>query len=228
MYFRYPGLAVCLLAITSCGSDGYAPCEQQLTSDYVTSNFAFIQSGITISDTMLIHEDGDQGGTFDIDRIMLSRASHESGDSLALAYSLYASSTPSADTYVAFYFDSDGNSANGVDVGSFKADTLILDDMRILGVHSHYGHNGFYKWDSVDGWVVGTTLGAELTDIGFVGDRSCSPKIAIHVPLYAGLSTLYGNTSLTGVMKLVRFSGGDPNSLLETIDETTTFPFDVP
>lgn len=59
----------------------------------------FVLGGFTASNTTLIHEDGNQGNTYDIDTIILSRVVHTSGNTLAVSTSVHATNNVSADTY---------------------------------------------------------------------------------------------------------------------------------
>ncbi len=82
-------LLVLLVACDGGGSSG--SCDRPLTvaqvDAAVRTNPVFTQDGVSLSGTKLIHDDGNQGSSLDLLRLVLARATHPDGDTLIFAYS---------------------------------------------------------------------------------------------------------------------------------------------
>lgn len=218
--------------LTACGGGGggSTDCDTPLTVNYVNNEFLtedlFVLGGYSASDTTLIHMDGNQGSPFDIDRIILSRITHTSGNSLALSYSIYATTSPSNDTFIALYIDTDNNQATGEIIGNIGADALILDDGNIFSVNSPFLFDNYYEWNGVgDNWDAQVKLGSLSGSASYF--EGCTLSSAVYAPLYSGLEALYA-TNVRGVMKIITLSDADPNTPTGVIDSTTEFNFMIP
>ncbi|MDH5612898.1 MAG: hypothetical protein OEY66_10635 [Gammaproteobacteria bacterium] len=203
-----------------------------LTVDCVNNEFAtsdiFVLNGVSASDTTLIHIDDMQGNPVDIDRIILSRITHTSGNSLALSYSVYDETPSSNNTFMAFYIDTDNNQSTGEVIGNIGADSLILRQHNPPD-NNFQPHDGYHERNATDtNWVAQSILGASGQSGYSINSHVHDPiDIVITVPLYSGLDTLYA-TNVRGVMKIVTLTNGDPNALLTVIDTTSEFNFMVP
>ena len=223
IYMILTGFVV--LSLAGCGGGGSndsSGCDTPLDVDYVnqqlTTEPLFTSHQITPANTKLIHEDGNQGKSYDIDRIILSRITAVQGETLAMAYSVYAKQQAPSAAFMAFYIDTDGIDTIGDP--TFGAEVLILDPLSD-GSGTMYP---YYVWKA-DSWVPGTKLGSiDTTASYFAG---CSLALAVYVPWYQGLAEL-GSTNARGVMKLMTFTNDDPAKPNTPIDTTKTFDFSFP
>ncbi|HEC18932.1 MAG TPA: hypothetical protein ENI97_06260 [Gammaproteobacteria bacterium] len=230
----YLSIGITLL-VSACGGGGGSSgdCDTPLTVAYVENEFNtkdnFVLGGFTASNTTLVHQDGDQGNTFDIKDIILSKTSHDHGNSLALSYSIQGTSTPPDDTFVAFYIDTDKNASTGQAIDGIGADVLILDDAEVLQVSLPLGvfFTGYHVWnDSTMQWEPQSSpMGGITSTASYL--YGCSLNLAVYAPVYTGMDSLYGRPA-SGVMKLMRLSAGDPDSPIAELDSTTVFDFTVP
>ncbi|GMR16485.1 MAG: hypothetical protein BMS9Abin31_0822 [Gammaproteobacteria bacterium] len=226
------------LFITACGGGGNGSpsvCDSPLTVQYVDKEFStedtFVLGKYTASNTTIIHQDGNQGNTFDIDTIILSRITHTSGNSLALSYSIHATTSPTNnDTFVAFYIDTDNLVSTGESMNGIGADAVILDSAELLNVSLPLSVNleRFQIWKTAaNEWLPQPTLGTLNSSASYL--NQCSLNLAVYTPLYQGLSALSGK-SVRGVMKLIRLTNADPDTPVATavLDSTAVFNFAVP
>jgi len=222
-------MIIFLVFITACGGGGsggeIANCDNALTVNYVNNKFASepLFDNYTVSGTTLIHADGNQGNSFDIDSIILSRTSYSSdtvnGNSLALSYSVFTTLTPTSNTYIAFYMDVDNDANTGEAVGGIGAEVLILDGLGASETQSNaYGY-------IENSWVAAPKLGTLASTASYF--KGCTLGVAVIAPLYEGLDLLYG-ANLTGVMQLISLNNSDPNMRAEQFDTTSNFSFTVP
>ena len=224
-----------VLLVTSCGGGGGSStsgCDTPLTVDYVNNEFLtndqFYVGQFVASGTTLIHEDGDQGNAFDIDRIILSRITHPSGNTLALSVSTYATSYTPSDANMVFYIDVDKDAATGQLIDGIGADLLILDNLPIGSGFTSLATARVQIWDSVSGsWLGAPTLGILSATASY--HAGCTLGLSIYVPLSEGLDTLY-TMPVRGVLKLIRLTNGDPNTpvAVPAVDSTSVFDFVVP
>jgi len=232
-YFQsYLSISLIFL-VSACGggSSPAASCDTPHTVEYVNNEFLtedlFVLDGFSASDTTLIHDDGNQGNTFDLDSIILSRVTHTSGNSLAISVGTYATGYTSSDTYMVFYIDVDKDANTGQKIDGIGADVLILDNLPNDGPPSPVTA-GFQTWDSLSNrWVGATLLVSFATTASYFS--GCTLGISIYIPLYEGLEALYA-MNVSGVMKLIRLTNGDPNTPVAApaVDSTTVFDFMVP
>lgn len=226
-----------VLLLTACGggSSPAASCDTPHTVEYVNNEFLtedmFVLGGFSASNTTLIHEDGNQGSTFDLDSIILSRvtltSNSTSGDSLAVSVGTYATGYTSSDTYMVFYIDVDKDAATGQLIDGIGADVLILDNLPNDGPSSPVTA-GFQTWNDTNSlWEAAPRLGTLATTASYFS--GCTLGLSIYIPLYEGLDTLYG-MNVRGVMKLIRLTSGDPNTPVAApaVNSTSVFDFMVP
>lgn len=213
------------LLVSACGG-GSTGCDTPLTVAYVTNELTteplFTNHNISVADTTLIHEDGNQGNTYDIDRILLSRIKADDGDTLAISYSAYATQDAPPGSYMAFYIDTDNNIDTGFGPGVIGADALILDE---VGETNGAGIlNSYFSWQA-SGWLAHDTLGFTSSTASYFA--GCSLGLAIYIPWYEGLATL-NLADANGMMMLTTFSENDPNKPNSPIDTTGLFSFSFP
>lgn len=235
-YFQsYLSISLIFLVSACGGGSSPASCDTPHTVEYVNNEFLtedmFVLGGFTASNTTLIHEDGNQGNTFDLDSIILSRvtltSNSTSGNSLAISVGTYATGYTSSDTYMAFYVDVDKDPATGLLIDGIGADVLILDNLPTDGPSSPFTA-GFQTWNDTDSlWAAAPKLGTLATTASYFS--GCTLGLSIYIPLYEGLDTLYGQ-NVRGVMKLIRLTNGDPNTPVAApaVDSTSVFDFMVP
>lgn len=233
-FHNYLSISLIFL-VSACGggSSPAASCDTPHTVEYVNNEFLtedmFVLGGFTASNTTLIHEDGNQGNTFDLDSIILSRvtltSTSTSGDSLAVSVGTYATGYTSSDTYMVFYIDVDKSATTGQLIDGIGADVLIIDNLPSDGPSSP-PTDGFQIWSGTS-WGAATKLGTLATTASYFS--GCTLGISIYIPLYEGLDTLYG-MPVRGVMKLIRLTNGDPNTPVAApaVDSTSVFDFTVP
>ncbi|MGD8642509.1 MAG: hypothetical protein PVG89_17880 [Gammaproteobacteria bacterium] len=221
-----PGLVT--IMVSACGGSGSNDCDTPLTANYVntelTTEVIFSQYNISVSNTTLIHEDGDQGNVYDINRIMLSSIQADSGgilaNTLAISYSAYATQDAPADSYMAFYIDRDGDSNTGSSIHG--AEMLVLD---AVGPSTRVGIlDAYFQWNGTS-WVPGTKYGITSSTASYLA--GCTLGVAVFVPWYQDLAG-FTVTNANGVMMLATFDGDDPNNAPNIIDETGVFTFSFP
>lgn len=231
-YLKYYLLISAVLLVTACGGGGGSPtlgCDTPLSVRYVNNEFLteaiFVNGLFSASGTAVIHQDGNQGNTFDIDTIILSRVTHPSGNTLALSVGTYATGYPTVDTDMVFYIDVDKDAATGQLIDGIGADILILDNLPSDGPSSPVASR-VQTWNG-SSWVGTPRLGTlSATSSYYAG---CSLGLSIYVPLSEGLDTLYA-MDVRGVLKLIRLIDGDPNTpvAVPAVDSTSVFDFTVP
>ena len=235
-HIKYFLLIGSILLVTACGGGGggslSASCDTPLTVGYVNNEFLtdeqFVSGLFSASGTTLIHEDGNQGNAFDIDKIILSRVTHTSGNTLAVSASTYATGFTSSDTYMVFYIDVDNEAATGQLIDGIGADVLILDDLpRSSGGSPPPVISRVQAW-SDSSWLGMPRLPGTLSATASY-HAGCTLGLSIYVPLSEGLEALY-TKDVRGVMKLIRLTDGDPNTPVAApvVDSTSFFDFTVP
>lgn len=212
-------VAAVVLAACGGGSGGGSACDDALTVSYLQNIFVTDFPGFTESNSTIVYTDGNQGNTFDIDVVGLSRISHSDGNSLAFSYTIHGTAIPPADTYIAFYIDTDKNSMTGMSVDTMGADALVV---NAAGGSA----NGYYLWNqSTVSWVKQPILGTLASNASYY--QGCTYSTTVYAPLYTGLSSLYG-ANVRGVVLLITISGSDPTSVTSIPDGTAIFDFTVP
>lgn len=221
-----PGLLALLVTACGGGGDG-ASCDTPLTTAYVdnalTSKDIFVSHNITPSNSRLIHEDGNQGNSYDIDRIILTDVSTPDGDTLAISYSAYATQEAPPGAYMAFYIDADGNVDSGYQPGVLGAEELILDSVGAGGSGPLYL---YYTWQGGN-WQAGTDL--PLVPVSSTGNyyAGCSLGLAIYIPWYEGLANRTF-TNARAVMMLLTYENMEPPTPKDIIDSSAPFTFSFP
>lgn len=229
MLTRFMTCLTIATVITACGGGGggaTTDCDTALTVSYVENEFlnelVFTNNNFSASDTTLVYSDGNQGNTYDIDKIIISRTTHPDGNSLALSYSVFATTDPSTDTYTLLFLDEDNNPATGASVGggsTLGAEGLIVDPNFAAS-----GTAGYWKWNGTS-WVAQAKLGTLSSAASYFS--GCTLGLAVYAPLYSGLDALYA-TNVRGLMMLMTLTGGNPNNPTSIIDTTSEFDFMIP
>ena len=209
-----------LFYLSGCGGGGgNSNCDEALTVNYIENKFATSFPGFTESGTSIVHSDGNQGNTYDIDAVAISRTTFNSDDSLAFSYTIYATTQPSNETYIAFYIDSDKNATTGMAINTMGADSLMINT-------AGGSANGYYLWnDSTNSWNKQSILGALSSNASYF--QGCSYSTTIYAPLFTGLSSLY-STPVTGVVRVMTIGGSDPNNITSILDSSSQFDFTIP
>jgi hypothetical protein len=209
-----------LYSLSACGGSGGGAggnCNEALTVGYIQNKFATEFIGFTESGTTIVHSDGNQGNTYDIDVVAVSRTAYNSDDSLAFSYTVYGTAEPPSGTYFAFYIDSDNNAATGMMVGTMGADALV--------VNAPGGSaNGYYLW-SGSNWIEQPILGSLSSNAAYF--QGCTYSTTVYAPLYTGLSALY-STPATGIVMVVTIGGSDPTIITSILDTSSQFDFTIP
>lgn len=217
-------LSAQLLSSCSSGGDSGSSSCPTLTDQYLqqqlTGNPRY--EGVNFLETKLIHDDGNQGADYDIDRIVLTRVSHDTlGDTLALSYGGYGGE-PDFVIHAALYIDVDNNTATGQIVDDIGADMLLVDTI----IYDISRPSPVYSWDNIDSlWISHT---GSVTDSG--GNFQCGYGIRY---LMAWSSVLASNrldlSQARGIMKLLTYDNNDPNNgLISQTDSTASFAFSFP
>lgn len=210
------------LVVSSCGGGGGgggSNCDEALTVGYIQNKFATEFFGFTESGTTIVHTDGNQGNTYDIDVVAVSRTTYSSDDSLAFSYTIHGTATPPSDTYITFFIDTDKEATTGMTVGTMGADALVV---NAAGGSA----NGYYLWDEVNNnWTKQSLLGTLSSNASYF--QGCSYSTTVYAPLYNGLSSLY-LTPVTGIVMVVTISGSDPTIVTSILDESSQFNFTMP
>ena len=217
-------IIVVALSLSACGGgdDAFTGGDGQIT----LSNFetALQHYSISISGATIIHEDGLQGGSVDVDRVMLGKTTAQGlTDSLALGYSLRISNAPPAKTFVAFYIDSDNDALTGESIAGIGADHLLFDD-HAFGHDNLDLYSNYYMWSETQGQWLGQ-------DNGSVGSyhQGTNLKRGVIMPDSSTLgSNLFGLQDIRGVVIVRSYMNSNPNTPNSTIDETTVFTFGMP
>jgi hypothetical protein len=211
---------ILLFLLSACGGSGSGGgstnCDEALTVSYI-QNVITGFPGFTESNTQIIHTDGNQGNTYDIDVVAVSRTTHNTNDSLAFSYTVYGTATPPAGTYSAFYLDTDKNALTGMTVDTMGADALV--------VNAPGGSaNGFYLW-SGSSWIKQPVLGSLSSNASYF--QGCTHSTTVYAPLYSGLSSLY-STPVSGIVVILTIPGSDPTIITSILDASSQFDFTVP
>lgn len=222
--------------LTACGGGGGgASCDTPLTTSYVdtelTTEIIFTSDVITPSNTKLIHEDGNQGEMYDIDRVMLTSITAPdvptgTRETLAVSYSVHATEGAPPDSYMALYIDIDGDVDSGYLPGLIGADALILDsvgDSTGAGILDAY-----YYWTGTS-WSAGTKYDFRSSTASYFA--GCTLGLAIFVPWYTEIASLdlTAGANVSGVMMLQIFHNDDPNDPMPiTVNATDVFSFSFP
>lgn len=218
MMLRISILALFLSVLNACGgSSGSGSCDDVLTVDYIQTEFATGFPGFTESGSAIVHTDGNQGNTYDIDKVAISRTTYNSNDSLAFSYTIYGTAQPPNGTYIAFFLDGDKNATTGAPIGTMGADALVI---NTAGGDA----NGYYLWGE-SSWIKQSILGTYSSNASYY--QGCTYSTTIYAPLYNGLSSLY-STSVTGVVMVLTLNGADPTDVTSILDTSSQFDFVVP
>ena len=224
MLLRISIATIISLLMFGCGGGGgggvVSNCDKALTVDYIQNEFDTDFIGFTVSGTTIVHTDGNQGNTYDIDTVAVSRTNYTSytpGDSLAFSYTIHGTTAPPAGTYIAFFIDIDKTAATGMMDGTIGADALVV---NAAGGSA----NGYYLWIG-SSWVKQDLLGTLSSNASYF--QGCSYSTTIYAPLYSGLNSLY-STPVTGVVKLLTIPGSDPTTITSILDTSSEFNFTMP
>lgn len=212
------------LIVTACGGGGggASNCDEELTVAYIQNKFTSEFFGFTESGTTIVHSDGNQGKTYDIDAVAVSRTTYDANDSLAFSYTIHGTTTPTSDTYITFFIDSDKNATTGMSVGTMGADALVVNPAG--GGASSGTAGGYYTWNG-SSWDKQTTLGTLSSHASYF--EGCSYSTTVYAPLYSGLNSLY-STPVTGIVAVMTISGSDPTNITSILDESSQFDFTMP
>ena len=209
-----------ILFLSACGGGGggggSTSCDNALTVSYIQDKITGYP-GFTESNTTIVHADGDQGNTYDIDLVAVSRTTYDMNDSLAFSYTVFGTATPPAGTYGAFFLDTDESALTGLAVGTMGADALVV---SAPGGSA----NGFYHWVG-GGWVKQSILGVLSSNASYF--QGCTHSTTVYAPLYSGLSSLY-STPVTGIVMVLTIPGSDPTVVTSILDSSSQFDFTVP
>ena len=210
--------------LSSCSSGGGSGSCPTLTAQYLQQQLTGTPryEGLNFLETKLIHDDGNQGADYDIDRIVLTRVSYDTlGDTLALSYGGYGGE-PDFPIHAALYIDVDSNTATGQIVDDIGADILLVDTI----IYDISRPSPVYSWDNIDArWLSQT---GSVIDSG--GNFQCGYGIRY---LMAWSSVLASDqldlSQARGIMKLLTYDNNDPNNgLISQTDTTGSFAFSFP
>ena len=201
----------------SCGGGGGSSAfDLELTVEYIQNKINGYP-GFSESGTSIVHTDGNQGNTYDINLVAVSKISHTSGDSLAFSYTVYGTAAPPTGTHGAFYIDTDKSALTGMSVGTMGADALV--------VNAPGGSaRGFYLWNG-SSWDLQSTLGISESYASY--HQGCTYSTTVYAPLFNGLSDLYG-TDANGIVQVVTIPGSDPGVITSILDTSSQFDFTIP
>lgn len=206
-----------LFFLSACGGGGGSSiCDEALTVNYIQNEIAAFP-GFTESNTTIVHTDGNQGNTYDIDVVAVSRIIHNTNDSLAFSYTVHGTAAPPTGTHGAIYLDTDKNAGTGLVIGTIGADALIV---NAAGGSA----NGFYLWNG-SSWIRQSVLGTLASNASYF--QGCTYSTTVYAPLYSGLSALY-STSVTGIVRIMTIPGSDPTTITSILDQSSQFEFTVP
>ncbi|MDX2464997.1 MAG: hypothetical protein QNK31_10885, partial [Porticoccus sp.] len=198
------------------GGGGSTSCDNALTVSYIQKNITEFP-GFTESNTTIVHTDGAQGNTYDIDLVAVSRTTYNMNDSLAFSYTVFGTATPPAGTYGAFFLDTDQSAITGATIGTMGADALVV---SAPGGSA----NGFYLWGG-SSWVKQSVLGVLSSNASYF--QGCTHSTTVYAPMYSGLSSLYA-TPVTGIVMVLTIPGSDPTDVTSILDSSSQFDFTVP
>lgn len=221
--------------ITACGgSSGGSSNGEEITVAYVDNKIttSFAPHGTyTASGTVLVHDDGYQGNSIDIGRVILSKInSSATGETLAVAFSHQLATTPADGTFAAFYIDTDndpltGKAVTGNDSVTIGADVLFLDLHSFdTDGSSSITYSSYHVWSqSQSRWQAQSHSYSTASYYdGF------SINKAVFASNSSGVVDLLGATGVKGVFTAQLLPGGDPNAVSATLDATDSFSFDIP
>lgn len=217
---KIAGASVMLMGLLSCdsGGGGGGSCNEALSVEYIENKFATEFAGFVESNTTIVHMDGNQGNTYDIDLVAVSRTLFNSTDeSLAFSYTVHGATTVSDTTYIAFYLDTDKNMATGAAYDTLGLDALVINAPG--GIAS-----GYYLWNG-SGWSRQSVIGLLGSDASYY--QGCKYSTTIYAPLYNGLSSLYA-TDVSGIVMVQTINGSDPGDFVTIHDFSSVFEFTVP
>ena len=206
-----------VLLVSACGGGGgTSSCDKALTVSYHQNEITGFP-GFTESNTSIVHTDGNQGNTYDVDVVAISRITHNLNNSLAFSYSIYGTTEPPTGTYSVLYLDTDKSVGTGMVINTMGADALVVNAAGGIA-------NGFYEWNG-SSWVKQSVLGTLVSNASYF--QGCTYSTSVYAPLFSGLSSLY-STPVTGIVMVVTIPGSDPTSITSIIDASTKFDFTVP
>jgi len=217
MLLRITIAIIISLFLSACGGGGGNNCDEALTVGYIQNQFATDFLGFTESGSTIVHTDGNQGNTSDIDVVAVSRTAYNSDNALAFSYTIYGTAAPSNGTYIAFYIDTDKNALTGMTIDTMGADALVVNT-------AGGSANGYYLWDG-SSWVKQTVLGTLSSSASYF--QGCNYSTTIYAPLYSGLSSLY-SAPVTGIVMALTISGSDPTNVTSILDTSSQFNFTMP
>ena len=210
--------------LLSCSGGGGNSCNNSLNSSYLQEklNSDSFYQGVTILESKLIHDDGNQGAVSDIDRIVLSRVSAEPlGDTLAFSYSGFGNE-PDYVLHAALYIDADSDLNTGQIVGDIGADILLVDAI----VYDRSLPAPVYSWDNTNKLWLDRT--GPVTGSG--QSYQCGYGKRFQLAWSSVLTSETLNLSQArGIMKLLTYDSNNPNNgLISESDTTASFSFSFP
>ena len=213
-------MSLFVLLVSACGSGGdgdvAGSCDEPLTVGYHQNEIAAFP-GFSESNTSIVHTDGNQGNTYDVDIVAVSRITHNMNESLAFSYSIYGTTEPPTGTYSVLYLDTDKSVGTGMVINTVGADALVV---NAAGGSA----NGFYLWNG-SSWIKQSVLGSLASNATYF--QGCTYSTSVYAPLFNGLSSLY-STAVTGIVMVVTIPASDPTTITSIIDTSTQFDFTVP
>lgn len=224
-------IAFCLSFLQGCGSsdtDGANGVNnaEEITVAYVDNRINTKLSppgSFTASGTVLVHDDGYQDNDLDIGRVILSKInSNTTGETLAVAFSYKHSTISAAETFAAFYIDSDNNPLTGERIADIGADVLIINQHAFDNSGSSISYADSHSWSGTQWIPQGGGYSYASTYRGF---NIINTILVTNSTIVSGL---LGMQEVKGVFSARIFPGGDPNAVTETIDITDSFSFAVP
>ncbi len=220
-------LVACLL-MSSCGGGDTSGELEPLTVEYVENVLQTESSdSFELINTSLVHENGIQNKTVDLNRLVLSKVILPSSETaFSWSISIKRPHEPEPNMVVMFYVDLDNDALTGQAVEGVGAELLFLDNdvfsYDTPHIKSHYYWTGS-QWASV-------TVSASL---GFYDYQSISPDSFLLRAVYVytdtnNISGIFSHSSVRGVLMVQKVASDDPNDILSDVDSTSMFTFSLP
>ena len=214
---------LCGLVLGGCSSSdggstgGY---DGQITIENFESELQ--EYAITITNGAIIHEDGLQGGTIDLDRVLIGKSTFSTGgESLALGYSLRLASAAPSGAFAALYLDTDNNAQTGESIAGIGADQMFFDG-HVFNNNITDFFDEYYFWTGTE-WS-GQTNGSSASY--YQGTRLKRAVITARSSTIA--ANLFGVQNIQAVMVVRSYLNANPNTPGSIIDSTSVFTFDMP